>query len=344
MKIAGISLGLGRTFVIAEAGVNHNGDLQRAKQLIDLAADAGADAVKFQLFDPDEIVGEDTPMAAYQQKNIGNTKSQKEMLSDVVLSHEDFVQLASLAQKRSIAFIVTPFDIASARFLLTLNVPAIKIPSCELNNLPFLQKIAELRHPVILSTGTGSLDEVREAVAIFQNTGTDLAILHCTSAYPTPINQVNLRVMDTLRKEFNIPVGLSDHTEGITVPIAAVARGAAIIEKHFTLDRSLPGPDHKASLEPDELTKMVREIRNVEEALGTTEKIRQPAEENTAEVARRSIVVIKDLPTGTILTEEVVTIRRPGTGMPPKELSNVLGKTLACDIAANTMLSPEMLS
>lgn len=326
-------------YVIAEAGVNHNGDVRMALRLIDAAADAGANAVKFQLFDPEEIASATSPLAAYQKAS--GERSQQDMLRSLILPRDAYQRLAEHARTRGIDFIVTPFDIASAKFIATLGVPAIKIPSGEVTNLPFLESVSKLGLPVILSTGTCSLEEVTEAVSMFSDV--PLALLHCTSAYPTPYDQVNLRVMATLRERFRVPVGLSDHTEGIAIPIAAAALGAQIIEKHFTLDRSLPGPDHKASIEPQELSAMVTSIRNVEEALGVPEKRRQPSEEDTARVARRSVVAAVNIAAGEKLTKEKLAIKRPGTGIPPKELPNVVGRKVKVDVTAGMPLTHEML-
>jgi N-acetylneuraminate synthase len=329
-------------YIIAEAGVNHNGDVDVAIQLIDKAAEAGADAVKFQMFDADELTGEDAPLAEYQ-KHSGQT-SQREMLHALTLTEDDFTKLSNYTKQKEIDFIVTPFDTNSAQFLASLNVPAIKIPSGEITHLSFLEKVATLGIPVILSTGTCNLEEVDDAVQIFKAAGIDLSILHCTSSYPAPYDQINLRVMDTLSKKFGVPVGLSDHSEGITVPIAAAALGAKIIEKHFTLDRTMDGPDHKASLEPHELTAMIEGIRQAESALGSSEKVIQPAEANTASVARRSTVAVQDIAAGEKLSTENTALKRPGTGIPPKEYESVMQKTAQENIAAGTPITHDMLT
>lgn len=327
-------------YIIAEAGVNHNGDVAIAMRLIDVAAKAGADAVKFQLFDPEEITSPGAPLAEYQKRS-GET-SQIDMLKALTLTRDEYKSLAAHADERNIDFIVTPFDAESAKFLKTLPVPALKIPSGEITNLPFLREVAALHLPVILSTGTSDLEEVTEAVQVFRNAGTELSILHCTSSYPTPMEQVNLRAMQTLADTFGVPTGLSDHTEGIEVAIAAAALGARIIEKHFTLDRTASGPDHAASIEPDELAALVRAIRNVQSALGTGKKVRQSCEENTAAVARRSIHVVSDLQANETITARHVALKRPGTGISPKELHAIIGKTAVRDIAAGTLLTPDM--
>jgi len=329
-------------YIIAEAGVNHNGDVAIAKKLIDEAVAAGADAVKFQIFDPVELASTKAPLTDYQQCS-GET-SQIDMLNKLALSRNTFAELADYAKKKGIDYIVSPFDSGSAAFLATLDVPAIKIPSCEAINLPFLRDVAALGLPVILSTGTCNLEEVDEAVSILKDASVSLVVLHCTSAYPTPYEQVNLRAMETLTKKFDVPVGLSDHSEGTVIPIAAAALGAVVIEKHFTLDRNMQGPDHQASIEPDELKAMVEGIRAVQAALGSPEKVLQPDEENTATVARRSVVAITDLVSGEIVTADNTALKRPGTGIPPKEYQSVIGKVLNKDITSGTPITYDMLS
>jgi len=338
-------------FVIAEAGVNHNGKEDLAMLLVDAACDAGADAVKFQLFDPDEIVGA-APLATYQEGKDA-WRDQKEMLTALMLPQDAYRRIADHATERNIELIVTPFDIASARFLLTLGLKTLKIPSGEVTNIPFLKNVAALGADIILSTGMCSLEEVREAVEIFTSTKVPLTLLHCVSAYPAPADQINLRAMETLRQAFRVPVGYSDHTEGIAVALSAAALGAQVLEKHFTLDRSLPGPDHAASLEPEELTQMIQIIKNeealkktpiLEEALGTGEKKCQPCEENVRSVARRSVVAARDLAQGQSLTAEMIAIRRPGTGIAPKFVKDVIGKKAKKDILSGTPLTWDILA
>ncbi|MDD5041847.1 MAG: N-acetylneuraminate synthase [Candidatus Peribacteraceae bacterium] len=329
-------------FIIAEAGVNHNGKEELALRLIDAAQEAGADAVKFQLFDPDELGGT-APLADYQEQNQGAWRDQREMLASLTLPREAYRRLAAHARARRIGMIVTPFDIASAEFLISLGLKTLKIPSGEITNHPFLKEVAALGADVILSTGMCSLEEVQEAVGIFRSAGVPLTLLHCTSAYPAPYDHVHLRAMAFLRETFGLPVGLSDHTEGIEVAIAAAALGACVIEKHITLDRALSGPDHRASIEPEELARMIRSIRNVEAALGSAEKVRQVSEQNVAAVARRSVVAAYDLKKGQALTKEMIAIRRPGTGIPPKSLAEVIGKIAAQDIPSGTPLTWDML-
>lgn len=332
-------------FVIAEAGVNHNGDMALARKLIDVAADAGADAVKFQTFTPEELVSDDALQAEYQVTNTGKEESQINMLRDLVLPHKEHSALKKYAEEKRLVFLSTPFSMPDADFLETLDIAAYKIPSGELNNLPFLAHIAKKGKPVILSTGMGTLEEVREALDVLKKNGaTDIAIFHCTSEYPTPPADINLRAMQTLAGEFGLPTGLSDHSEGICVAIAAAALGAQLIEKHFTLDRSLPGPDHKASLEPSELKEMIRCIRVIEQALGSPEKKPSKGELDTAKVSRKSVVARRDIPANTRIAAEDIYIVRPGTGIPPKHFDEIVGKTAKQTISRGTPLQWEMLA
>lgn len=341
----------GQVYIIAEAGVNHNGDPALARRLVDVAADAGADAVKFQLFDPDEIVSDHAPLAEYQERS--GEGSQKEMLKRLTLPLDEYRQLKAYAESKGIDFITTPFDAESARFLASLGVKAIKIPSGEITNIPFLEDVASLHIFTIISTGMSTLEEVQEAVEPFVRKGTPFALLHCVSSYPAPHNQIHLKAMETLRREFSVPVGYSDHTEGIDVAITAVRLGAQILEKHFTLDRTMIGPDHAASLEPPELKEMIRVIRDaqalrtfpiVQEAMGSGEKKCQPCEENTRAVARRSLVLRRALRAGERLTPEVLGIIRPGTGLPPREFDRVVGRVLTCNVAEGTPLTADLLA
>jgi N,N'-diacetyllegionaminate synthase len=333
-------------FVIAEAGVNHNGDMALAKRLIDVAREAGADAVKFQTFSAEQLVTENADKAAYQKEQTDAQESQFAMLKRLELGTNDFKELAGYAQKRGVIFLSSPFDMGSVDLLAEIGVPAFKVPSGEITNPPLLRHIARKKKPVILSTGMSTLDEVAEAVRLFQKEGTkDIILLHCVSCYPARVEDTNLRAMDTLRKAFKLPVGLSDHTQGITVAIAAVALGACVIEKHFTLDRDLPGPDHKASLEPDELKEMIEAIRDTEKALG--DGIKQPvkAEADTKKVARRSLVAKVNIGKGTVLSEDMIDIKRCRTGnnLEPKHLSLIAGKRVNTDIAAGEPLTADML-
>lgn len=315
--------------IIAEAGVNHNGSIDLAFRLIDAAADAGADYVKFQTFKAENLVTPDAIKAEYQQKNIASDDdSQFRMLKELELSQSDFRILADYCKEKNIGFLSTPFDLESIEFLKTLDMDYWKIPSGEITNYPYLVTIARIGQPVIMSTGMSNLEEVRDAVGVLCENGLSrdmITLLHCTTMYPTPFSDVNLRAMETLATLETGAVGYSDHTRGIEVPVAAVALGAQVIEKHFTLDRSMPGPDHKASLEPAELASMVTAIRNVEAALGTNVKTPSSAEIPNIPVARRSIVAKRDIRPGEIFTAENLTTKRPGTGLSPMLWNKIIG-------------------
>lgn len=317
---------MGRTLIIAEAGVNHNGNVSIAKEMIRTAKECGADIVKFQTANVDSLVSESAEMAEYQQKNTGQIKSQKEMLKDLLLKFEDFEELASYCAEIGIQFLSTPFDLESIYFLNRLQ-DIWKIPSGEITNYPYLVEIGRTGKKVILSTGMSSLDEIHDAVNILKNSGTnDITLLHCTTEYPVPIEEVNLNAMETLQKEFGCPVGYSDHTQGIEIDLAATAMGAVVIEKHFTLDRSLPGPDHKASLEPDELKAMIDGIRKIELARGTGIKKPTESELKNRNVARKSIVAARAIKCGEVFTTENITTKRPGNGISPMRWNEVLGR------------------
>jgi N-acetylneuraminate synthase/N,N'-diacetyllegionaminate synthase len=314
-------------FIIAEAGVNHNGSLELAKKLIDVAKAAGADAVKFQTFKAENVVIKDAEKAEYQKETTGIGESQYDMIKKLELTEEDFMELTDYAKEKKILFLSSPFDKESVGLLEEITVPAFKVASGEITNFPLLRYIAKKGKPIILSTGMATLGEVEEALNVIRSEGVeDVILLHCVSNYPARIEDVNLRVMETLTQAFKLPVGFSDHTLGITVPIAAVASGACVIEKHFTLDRNLPGPDHKASLEPNELREMVKSIRDVEKALG--DGIKQPTtrEEEIKKIARRSIVAKMDISEGAIITEEMLDVKRPGMGIEPKYVDMVVGR------------------
>ena len=331
-------------FIIAEAGVNHNGDLDMALRMIDAAAAAGVNAVKFQTFSTDRLVTLQAPKAVYQKQTTDAQESQYAMLKRLELSLSDHERLFVHAQAQGIMFLSTPFDHTSADLLFELGVPAIKIGSGELTNLPLLEHVARQKKPIFLSTGMAHLGEVEEAVRCIQaHSDAPLVLLHCVSNYPARETDVNLRAMLTMRQAFGLPVGYSDHTLGITVPIAATALGACVIEKHFTLDRSLPGPDHRASLEPDQLGLMVKAIRDVEAALG--DGIKRPAanELDTARIARKSVVSQVDIPAGTVITAEMLTIKRPGTGILPRAMNRVIGRTARVTIPADTVIEWEMI-
>lgn len=340
LDITGHLVGPGQPcFIIAEAGVNHDGDVGRACALIDAAADAGAHAVKFQTFRTDLLVTEGARKAAYQENGTGADESQADMLRRLELPADSWRLLSDRCRQRGIIFLSTPFDEDSAELLHDLGVPAIKLPSGELTNLPLIASIARRGRPIILSTGMGTLGEVASAVQVVEAAGAPpLALLHCVSDYPTAPEDANLRAMDTLRAQFDVPVGWSDHTTGIDIAIAAVALGATIIEKHFTLDRELPGPDHAASLEPDELTLLVSSVRRVESAMGDGMKAPRPCEAACAASSRRSVVLTRDLDAGTVLTADVLAARRPGTGIPPSRMHEVIGTTLDVALDANTPL------
>jgi len=330
-------------FVIAEAGVNHNGDLKVARALIDVAVEARADAVKFQTFRADRLATPDAPKAEYQLRTTGDEESQFEMLRRLELSADAHRELQSYCHDRGMIFLSTPFDEEAVDLLDELGVPAFKISSGDLTNSPLLEHVASKGKPVILSTGMSELSELIEAVSVLNTAGCETPVLlHCVSNYPADPAEVNLRAMQTMRSAFDVPVGFSDHTEGIDISLAAVALGACVIEKHFTLDRTLPGPDHRASLEPTELRELVRSIRRVETALGSGRKVPTATEVETAKVARRSLVAARDIPAGTILEREMVVMRRPGTGMLPAMLDKLLGRQAMRDIAAGTLLDADM--
>jgi N,N'-diacetyllegionaminate synthase len=343
--VRGRVVGEGPAFVIAEAGVNHNGDLELAHRLVDAAADAGADAVKFQTFRTDALVSQAAPKARYQVETTGEGESQRAMLARLELSAEAHATLRDHAARRGLVFFSTPFDEASADLLDGLGVELLKVPSGEVTNVPLLRHVAAKGRPVLLSTGMCTLDEVGAAVAELRAAGDPpLAILHCVSAYPAPVEDTNLRALDTLRARFGVPVGLSDHSLGIEIALAAVARGAAVLEKHLTLDTALPGPDHRASLAPAEFAGLVRGVRAIEVALGDGAKRPMPSELDTRAVARRSLVAARSLPAGHRLGREDVAVKRPGTGISPAELPAVLGRRLARSVAADELLDWSMLT
>ena len=327
IKLANKLIGRGMPcFIIAETGVNHNGDVNLAKKLIDAATEAGADAVKFQTFKAEDVVTRNAEKADYQRKTTGAEESQFEMIKKFELAEKDFGDLSAYARKKGIVFLSSPFDKRSVDLLDELGVPAFKIASGEITDLPLIKYIAQKSKPIILSTGMSTMPEIKEALQVINNEGTrDIVLLHCITSYPAEVEDSNLRAMQTLRRAFKLAVGLSDHTIGITVPIAAVALGAAVLEKHFTLDKDLPGPDHKASLTPEELSQMVMVVRQVEKAMGNGIKSPTQEEEEIKRVVRRSIVARVSIPKGTIITEEMLDIKRPGTGVEPKYMNKVIG-------------------
>lgn len=310
--------------IIAEAGVNHNGSLDLAKQLVDVAADAGADVVKFQTFKADAIVSKTAQKAEYQKRTTGSGETQYEMLKRLELSEADHAELIAHCAARGIRFCSTAFDLDSVRYLNGLDIPFMKVPSGEITNLPYLRAVNACGRPVIMSTGMATLEEVAAAVAVF--TRCKVTLLHCTTEYPCPFEAVNLNAMLTLKRHFNLPVGYSDHTRGIAVPVAAVAMGAKVIEKHFTLDRNMEGPDHKASLEPDELKEMVLSIRAVEKSLGSGEKAPASSELKNIVIARKSIVAKRAICVGEVFGEDNLTVKRPGDGLSPMLWDRVVGK------------------
>jgi N,N'-diacetyllegionaminate synthase len=340
IDIGGRRVGTGEpVYVIAEAGVNHNGDLGAAIALVDAAADAGADAVKFQTFDPSALAASSAPLADYQEA-AGERESQRTMLDRLRLPDEAFARLAEHAAARGITFLSTPFDERSADLLAAIGVPAFKVGSGELTNLPFLSSLAARGLPLLLSTGMSTMDEIVDAVAAVSSAGAPpLALLHCVSSYPTPADQANLRAIATLRERLDLPIGYSDHCVEPEVTLAAVALGAVIVERHFTLDRSAPGPDHALSLEPAELADLVRSIRLVEASLGDGEKVPQDVEMNTRAVARRSLVAARDLDAGERLDAAAVAIKRPGGGLPPGDLERVVGARLRTPLARDEQIT-----
>lgn len=316
--------------VIAEAGVNHNGEIGLAKKLIDIAKWAGADYIKFQTFISENLVSAIAEKADYQKKTTktqDNKESQLEMLKKLELSKEDFLELKNYCQEKEIGFLSTPFDLESIDFLETLNMDFWKIPSGEITNLPYLLKVGKTKRPIVLSTGMSNIDEIATAISVLEESGSrNIKILHCTTEYPAPLEEINLKALVTMRDAFQKEIGYSDHTDGIDISVAAVALGATIIEKHFTLDKHMTGPDHSASLEPEELKKMVDSIRRVQLALGNGEKTPTPSEERNRKAARKSIVAKKYIKKGDLFTEENITVKRPGDGISPMDWFDTLGK------------------
>lgn len=349
-------------FIIAEAGVNHNGDPALALELIDAAARAGADAVKFQTFEPEALATNAAGKADYQKATTGGGESQLDMLRRLVLPRDCYPALLERCRARGIRFLSTPFDLGSLRFLVDeVGIDLLKLSSGAIVHGPLLLAAARSGLPIILSTGMSTITEIEGALAVlafgaaqpmgnpddaalaardFAPLAGRVTLLHCTTEYPAPLDQVNLRAIDGLAARFGLPVGYSDHTQGITVSVAAAARGAVVIEKHFTLDRALPGPDHKASLEPDELTAMAAAIREVEQALGMAEKAPTPAELAVAKVARASLVAARPIRTGTVLTEADLAVKRPGTGVSPLQYWRMLGRRAGRDYQTDELIEP----
>ena len=327
--------------IIAEAGVNHNGDFDRAVEMIHAAKKAGADYVKFQTAVPELVISTIAPKAEYQKETTGEGESQLEMCRKIHLRLDDYRQLKEICDREEIGFMSTPFDLVSVDCLARLDMDYWKIPSGEITNLPYLRKIGAFGGRVILSTGMSELFEVEVALRVLEEAGTprsQVILLHCNTQYPTPFVDVNLRAMQALESLKPFAIGYSDHTVGIEVPVAAVAMGAAVIEKHFTLDKTLPGPDHKASLEPSELAAMVRSIRNIECALGSAEKHVSPSERANIEIARKSIVAARDIKAGETFTEENITVKRPGNGISPMRWDEIIGVAAPRDFVADSLI------
>ena len=319
---------MSKIFIIAEAGVNHNGDWETARKLVDAAVEAGADAVKFQTFKAEKLVCKNAEKADYQKETTDQEESQFEMLKKLELTEDMHNQLLTYCKEKEILFLSTPFDVDSVDYLIGLGMDIMKVPSGEITNYPYLRKVAQTGKKVILSSGMSDLEEVKAAVAVLKEFGCrDVALLHCNTEYPTPYSDVNLNAMITLRNELGIDVGYSDHTPGIEIPIAAAAMGARIIEKHFTLDKTMEGPDHKASLEPQELKAMVAAIRNVEAALGSGVKEPSFSERKNMAIARKSIVAKCNIEKGQVFTEDNLTTKRPGTGISPMNWNEIIGTT-----------------
>lgn len=330
-----------RTLIIAEAGVNHNGDLELARQLIDVAAIAGADLVKFQTFNANRLVTRNASKAGYQIQTTDSVESQHAMLRRLELTAEMHHELIAHCAARNISFFSTGFDIESVDLLVSLGQNHFKIPSGEITNLPYLRHIGRLGKSVILSTGMATMGEIEAAIDAFEQGGmlrANMTVLHCTTEYPTPMAEVNLRAMQSIHTAFGVAVGYSDHTSGIEVAIAAVAMGASVIEKHFTLDRNLPGPDHQASLEPEELKAMVAAIRNIELALGDGIKRPTPSETRNKPVARKSLVASQVIRSGEVFSAENITAKRPGTGISPMRWDEVIGHTARRDFLADEVI------
>lgn len=328
------------SLIIAEAGVNHNGDKSTAFSLVDIAVEAGADAVKFQTFCASKVASPNAPKAQYQIDNTANAESQIEMLKKLELPYEWHLELQDYCKDRGIMFVSTPFHREAADFLLSINVPFLKISSTDLNNLPFLSYLATKNIPLLISTGMSTMDEVTETAQSLSSAGcTDWAFLHCLSQYPAPFEEANLRAIPAMQAALNCPVGYSDHTQGLETAIAAIALGATIIEKHFTLDHCMEGPDHKASANPEELAEYITAIRRTEKALGDGNKVCQPSEISTRDMARKSVTATASLPAGHNLQEEDLTLLRPSSGIAPKHLPQLIGRKLKSNVKAGQTLS-----
>lgn len=332
-----------KVFIIAEAGVNHNGDIVLAKKLVDVAVLAQADAVKFQTFIPELVVSQNAQKADYQKETTGKEENQLDMIRKFQLSYQEFKELQDYCNQKQILFLSTAFDMQSLRFLVEdLKIPVLKIPSGEITNLPYLKQVGKYAIQVIISTGMANMGEIENALNVLLEAGTpknQISILHCNTEYPTPFEDVNLKAMQTIGQAFGVKIGYSDHTEGIEVPIAAVALGADIIEKHFTLDKTMQGPDHKASLTPEELKLMVKSIRNIEKSLGNGIKTPSESEKKNTEIARRSIHIATNLPIGHIIQETDLVMKRPAGGLSPMMMDIIIGKKLNKIKNADEMIS-----
>jgi len=331
-----------KIIIIAEAGVNHNGDMAKARALIDKGAEAGVDYVKFQTFKAGNLVTKQAKRAAYQDRNTQDNDTQYEMLKKLELSQAVHQELIDYCTQKGVKFLSTGFDFESLEFLAGLGITIAKVPSGEITNLPYLRKVATLFPEVILSTGMANINEIKDAVKVLTDNGVSkdkITVLHCNTEYPTPMEDVNLKAMLHIQQEVGVAIGYSDHTLGIEVPIAAVALGATVIEKHFTLDKNLPGPDHKASLEPDELKAMVSAIRNIEKAIGGSGiKEVSASEAKNKPIARKSIVASKSIKKGDFFTEENITVKRPGIGISPMQWDEVIGKTAKKDFEEDDLI------
>ena len=330
---------MSKVFIIAEAGVNHNGSIEIARKLVDEAALAGADAVKFQTFKAENLVCRNAKKADYQMETTDGNESQFDMLKKLELTPDMHQELIEYCSQKKIMFLSTPFDIDSLRYLLQCGIEIIKIPSGEITNYPYLREVGRTGRPVILSSGMSRLDEVKAAVNVLREYGSkDITVLHCNTEYPTPYSDVNLKAMLTIKEALGVSVGYSDHTLGIGVPIAAAALGADVIEKHFTLDKNMDGPDHKASLEPHELREMIRQIRNIELALGDGLKVPSESEKKNIDIVRKSIVAKKVIKQGDIFTEENITTKRPGNGVSPMRWNEIIGQRAVRDFEVDELI------
>ena len=333
-----------KTLIIAEAGVNHNGSFELAKKLIDKAVEGGADIVKFQTCKAENVISRYADKAEYQKVTTGEADSQLEMVRKLMLTYEEYGKLKEYCDEKGIEFLSTAFDLPSVDYLHSIGMRRWKIPSGEITNLPLLIKIANLHEPIIMSTGMSQLSEVADAVRVLKENGAqDITLLHCTTEYPAPYEDVNLKAMDTMREAFDLPVGYSDHTKGLEIPVAAVAMGACVIEKHFTLDRNMEGPDHKASIEPDELKSMVDQIRHVEVAIGNGEKKVSASELKNQDIARKSIIAKTAIKAGDVFSEENITTKRPGNGINPMRWFELLGKIAKHDYGEDYLIEKDEL-